>query len=411
MRANILTLGCKVNRYESDSIANQLALRGWQVGDSLDYADIYIINTCAVTAEAHRKSRQMITRAHRHNPSASIYIIGCGSEFSPESFKKDKVVYITGTDGKEKLADIINKDFPTCYNKNNVRYTNNPYLVSRTRAFVKIQDGCNNACSYCIIPYLRGASISRPTSEIVAEAQNYAKEYNEIVLVGINISLYGKDIGTNLSALIDALAVIPCRIRLSSFYIEAINEQLLFSLQRLHSFCDHFHLSIQSGDDDILKDMNRRYNTAECLEKIALIRKYFPNSAITADIITGYPTENEQRFVNTLNFVRQANFSNIHCFLFSPRKGTSAYQLSPLDKDIAKQRQLVLLSQAQELRVAFLKANLYKEYEVLFEEIKDGTATGYTGNYIRVYSHKPYSGIQKMITKSIYKDGLLVKGE
>ncbi len=411
MKANILTLGCKVNRYESEVVAKELALSGWQIGDSLEYADIYIINTCAVTAEASSKSRQMIARAKKYNPAAGIYIIGCGSEFAPESYAKEQVVYITGTNGKEKIVDIINKDYPACFNKDIVRDTNSPYLVSRTRVFVKIQDGCDNACSYCIIPYLRGGSVSRPIDEIVAEAHSYAKDYKEIVLVGINISLYGKDIGTNLSELINALAAVPCRVRLSSFYIEGINEQLMLALQRLHSFCDHFHLSVQSGDDAILKDMNRRYNTAECLEKIDLIRKYFPNCAIAADLIVGYPTENEARFDNTLRFIEQARFSDIHCFIFSPRKGTSAYQLSLPNKSIAKQRQAILLSHTGALRANFLKENLNKEHEVLFEEVKDGIASGYTRNYIRAYSAKPYNGIQNVVSTSLYKDGLLVKGE
>lgn len=410
MKAAILTLGCKVNRYESNDIACKLTEYGWQVADNLSYADIYIINTCAVTAEAHSKSRQMIARALRHNPDAFVYVIGCGSEFAPESFCRDRVAYILGADGKERLVDIIKQDYPIYFAKDKDIVPISGVLESRTRAYVKIQDGCNNACSYCIIPHLRGKSISRPIEQIVQEATALAEHYQEIVLVGINISLYGIDIGTSLPNLITALSHISSRVRLSSFYVEAITSELLDALSKMQAFCDHFHISAQSGDDKILKDMNRRYTAKECLERIQLIRQCFPNAGITADIISGFPTEDEQNFNNTLEFVRKTAFSDIHCFLYSPRKGTRAALLPPLAKDIAKARQEKLLAEAIRLKTNFLNANLDKELEVLFEERKGAMYCGYSGNYIRIYSSSPLEGRHKIKATKLFKDGLLIKG-
>lgn len=403
MKAVVFNIGCKVNQYESDKIIQALEERGFEVFSHFAFADIYIINTCAVTVEAERKSRQAVKRCLAHNPEGRIYICGCSSQNDPVQFEKKGVYYVCGVD-KKKLLERIDNDFLFCIPNRNILLK----PKDRTRAYVKIQDGCNNYCSYCIIPYLRGVSRSRAVEEIVQEVKALSQSTKEIVIVGINLSLYGKDIQESLAGLIRKLKDIDVRIRLGSFYAESIDRELLDSLFSLKQFCPHFHLSLQSGDDQTLKAMNRRYNTDTYAKKIELIRSYDKNAAITTDIIVGYPTENDKMFENSVNFVKNMKFGDIHIFPYSQRKRTKAADLTPLKPEIVKERVAVMTKTKRQLINEYLSANINKEQTVLFEEEEHGIKSGYSERYIRIYA-KTDRDLAKVMPKEFYKDGL--KGE
>ena len=407
MKAVVFTLGCKVNRYESDYIAQELAQKGYEVSDELSFADVYVLNTCAVTAEAEKKSRQAIARCRKFNENARIFVLGCASQKNAGAFMKDNVVYVAGTGAK---YDVINRidqtdvtvkktDLPTEFEAGTL------YTPSRTRSFIKIQDGCNNFCSYCVIPYLRGRSRSASIPDVVREAELLSEKTPEIVLTGINTMAFGKERGETLTDLIRALKNIDVRIRLSSFYAEGITEELMDALYSLKKFCPHYHLSLQSGDEKVLKDMNRRYTPEIYRQKIELVRSYDKNASITTDVIVGYPTEVEENFLNTLRFCREAAFSDLHIFPYSPREGTVAYRLKKLPSDIVADREKRLFDLKKELRTTYLKNNIGKEQEVLIEEKQGDYFVGYSRNYVKIYL-KNDGNIVNVTPTEIYSDGL-----
>ena len=407
MKAVVFTLGCKVNRYESDYILQELTSNGFEVSDELIPADVYILNTCAVTAEAERKSRQAVTRCLKCNPNAKVFVIGCASQKEPLSFKKDNVVYIGGTGAKYKvLSHIFDKESKINDNilpnecENTFLYT-----PSRTRSFVKIQDGCNNFCSYCIIPYLRGRSRSRNIDEIVKEVEALSEKTPEIVLTGINTMAYGSDIGTTLPRLIRELKDFDVRIRMSSFYAEGITEELLDDFFRLKHFCPHFHLSLQSGDADVLKAMNRHYTPEVYANKIELIRSYDPNATITTDIIVGFPTETEQNYLNTEKFCSSVRFSDLHIFPFSAREGTVAAKFKKLPSSVVVEREKRLFKIKKELRNEHFKRNIGLKHKVLIEQKVGEYYVGYSENYTKIYT-KQEGGIVEIIPQCQFKDGL-----
>ncbi|MBR1746657.1 MAG: tRNA (N(6)-L-threonylcarbamoyladenosine(37)-C(2))-methylthiotransferase MtaB [Clostridia bacterium] len=406
MRAVVFNLGCKVNRYESDVLAQELRSAGYDVFDELVPADIYVLNTCAVTAEAERKSRQSIARCRALNANAKIFICGCASQKSPDSFKKDNVVFIGGTSAKSVLLTHLEDATLLSEIKENPSTYEDSFLTTanRTRAYVKIQDGCNSFCSYCIIPFLRGRSRSRGIDSIVKEVDVLSAQTSEIVLTGINLMEYGKDIGTSLAKLVRALSSVNVRIRIGSFYAEGITEEFLDALFSLKKFCPHFHLSLQSGDDRILKDMNRKYTADIYRKKIEMIRSYDPNACITTDIITGYPTEGEINHRNTVTFVRDLCFSDIHVFPFSARVGTKAASLPVLSPGVVKERKDELLILKKRLQQNYLSQNIGMPQHVLTEE-KDGDYyVGYSQYYIRVYTRR--EGEITCIPTQQHKDGL-----
>lgn len=387
MVVSVYTLGCKVNQYESDSLISALNERGYKVTDSLDYADVYILNTCAVTTEAERKSRQLITRVRKLNPNAIIYVIGCASENNAEQFReREGIRFVCGVAGKsrlrlfEELEGISVATLPTEYEENNIP------LSLRARYYLKVQDGCDNFCSYCVLPYLRGRSRSRSIKSIVAELTKIAQSTNEVVLTGINLSSYGRDIGTSLKELLINIKGIIKRIRLGSLEIGIIDKELLLILQGLDEFCPHFHLSLQNGDNDVLRDMNRHYTREEYIERVDLIREYFPDAAITTDIIVGFPTETERTFNNTLDLVDRVKFADIHIFPYSRRPKTKAYNLKTLDKDIIHNRLKTLETLKDRYRQEYIDRSIMTPMEILVEEYKDGLYSGYTRNYIKLYS-------------------------
>lgn len=427
MKAVVFNLGCKTNRYETDAMSAEFRAAGIEVSSELTKADVYVLNTCAVTAEAEKKSRQAVARIRAKNPDAKIYVCGCASEKSPERFFKDGVKLIIGTAAKQKFVGEIffdlekteneiackEKDFSELSLKENklreipIEYEefSNPPIVNRTRAELKIQDGCNNFCSYCIIPYLRGRSRSRSLSSVVQEAEYLDGKTREIVLTGINLSAYGKEIGTNLAELVQRLRHIDARIRLGSFYVEGVTDELLQALRGLKNFCPHFHLSLQSGDDQVLRAMNRRYSTADYRKAVDKIRDYFPNAGITTDVITCYPTETEEMAKNTLAFLKDVHFSDIHVFVFSKREGTQAAKLRELPHEIKERRKSELLKLKTELQTAFALKNLGVPQSVLVEETFDGISVGYSENYIRVYTENA-EPLQTVVPKILYKDGI-----
>lgn len=401
MKAVVFTLGCKVNEVESASIAAELEKRGWLVSDELSPADVYILNTCAVTKEAEKKSRQLVSRALKYNPSALVYVCGCASQKNEQSFKDKGVRFVCGAKGKEAVVNAVVADFggegcfSLCYPKQ-----------LKTRSFIKIEDGCNNFCSYCVIPYLRGRVQSRPVEDVVEEVK--ACSSPEIVLTGINISAYNA-CENGLVGLIDALAFSDKRIRLGSIECRVIDDNLLSSLARLTDFAPQFHLSLQSGSNAVLKAMNRKYTREEYLQKCNLIYKYFPDAAITTDIIAGFCGETEQDFCDSLSIIKEAKLSRVHAFAFSPREGTVAYGMKDVPSDVKSDRLHRLLSAAQEAADEYVDLRLGREYEVIFEDY-DGIYTGgYTEGYIKVYVKGEHTGRAKVRLTERYLDGALAQ--
>lgn len=397
---NIITLGCKVNQYESEAVEEIFEARGYKKKEK--NADIYVINTCTVTNMSDRKSRQMISRARRDNPEAVIAVMGCYSQVKPEEVAAiDGVDIVLGSRNKEEVVDLcedvlqnkgaIDKVLSLSETKTieDLQISNQEAM---TRAYMKIQDGCNMYCSYCLIPYARGNISSRDMESIKEEAKRLAQNgYKEIVLTGIHVSSYGKDLknGTSLIDVIEEVAKTKGieRIRLSSMEPRHITRDFLERMKATGKACDHFHLSLQSGSDKILKAMNRKYDTVLYKEKVAEIREVFPNAGITTDIIVGYPGESEENHKETINFVNEIKFSKTHLFKFSPREGTPAASMGEQVNGNIKKARLHELEKIEEAnRKEFLEKQIGKVLSVLIESKSDleGYAGGYSTNYIKV---------------------------
>lgn len=384
MKFSVLTLGCKVNKYESDALIFKLKEMGYEATDKLEWADAYIINTCAVTNEAEKKSRQMLERARKFNPEAKIYIMGCASQDNPWQFEKKGAQYVIGTANRIQLLDELEKT--GCFLREiPLNYEDDLFSAqSLTRAFIKIQDGCSRFCTYCLIPYMRGRSRSRKEESIIDEVKKLPENCKEIVLVGIDVSDFkiGKEKG--LAKLLRDLDKFGKRLRLSSLEDNLIDESFLKSLSQTKNFCPHFHLSLQSGSDDVLKKMNRHYTTDQFERSVKLIRKYFPNAGITTDIIVGFPTESENDFEKTIEFVKKIKFSQLHIFPYSKRKGTAAAKIyKDLSGEIKKKRLKILKSVGDKLKAEFINNNFTGK--VLIEEKNGDYFEGYTENYIKCY--------------------------
>lgn len=378
MKVCVLTLGCKVNKYESDSLLNIFKQKGWEVSDILEKADVYVINTCAVTSEAEKKSRQMIARCKKLNPDAKIYICGCAAQNNPSQFL-GKAELIKGVAGKNKIALLSSgvqiDDVLKQYQQEEFA------LQSRTRAYIKVQDGCNNFCSYCIIPYLRGRSRSRDLNSILEEVKSLDDGIKEIVLTGINLSDFRIDGKLGLLPLLQELDRFNLRMRLSSMEEVIADEEFIKGLSKLKNFCPHFHLSLQSGCDSVLKRMNRRYTTCEFEKTCRLIRKYFPSASITTDVIVGFPEESEEEFDQTQQFIKKIAFAGLHIFPYSHREGTVASRKKDLDFSVKKMRADKLKKLDEKLRCDFIKQNKFGR--VLIEEVVNGKSYGFTENYIK----------------------------
>lgn len=397
---NIITLGCKVNQYESEAVEELFLEKGYQ--RQARNADIYVINTCTVTNMSDRKSRQMISRARRDNPDAVIAVMGCYSQVKPEEVAEiNGVDIVLGSRNKESVVELCED---ILQNKNvrdkiiapsetksfeELQISNQTEM---TRAYLKIQDGCNMYCSYCLIPYARGNIVSRGIGDIVEETKRLAANgFKEIVLTGIHVSSFGKDFNEDIS-LIDAIEAVAKvdgieRIRLSSMEPRHISRNFLERMKATGKACDHFHLSLQSGSDDILKAMNRKYDTVIFKQKVNLIREVFPNAGITTDIIVGFPGETEENHKQTMSFVEEIKFSKTHLFKFSPREGTRAAKMGDqINGNIKKERLHDLEKLEEKNRIEFLEKQLDQILSVLIESKSDfkGYSGGYSTNYLKV---------------------------
>ncbi len=407
MRAALTTLGCKVNHYETEAMRELFAQAGWEIVDFSDAADVYVVNTCTVTQTSDTKSRQMIARAHRKNPDALVVAVGCYAQTAPERVSAlEGVGLVLGTDGR---SEIVSRVKDALRAKSGESFVNPIYEMrtfeplsavrdSRTRATLKIQDGCVNFCSYCIIPYARGPLRSRPPEDISKEVALLANEgYKEIVLTGIHLASYGRDLDGELT-LPDAIerASEPDgirRVRLGSLEPLFVTKEVAKALSQNPKICRQFHLSLQSGSDTVLRRMNRRYTAQEYLDAIGLLRLYMPSCAVTTDVIAGFPGETEDEHKETLALCGRAAFARMHVFPFSLRKGTRAEQLSgQLPKVIKEARAKELLGLGKRLTKAYLDSQIGSVVEVLSES--DGA--GYSGNYIRVRTAAPEGEIVRI---------------
>lgn len=426
MKVCVMTLGCKVNKYEGDALIYNLKLKGYEATDKFEPADVYVINTCAVTLEAEKKSRQMIARCKKYNKNAKFFVCGCASQKNSAQFLDKGVDYVSGVAGKIKISEYIDKlaknDKRILRKRNRIIKLPKDYEddlfaeQTRTRAYIKIQDGCNNFCSYCIIPYLRGRSRSRAIFSIINEVSKLDKNIKEIVLTGINVTDYKIDGTPSLLLLLTELDTFGKRIRLSSMEESLISEEFAKGLSKLNNFCPHFHLSLQSGSSTVLKRMNRHYTADEFKKSVEIIRKYFPLAGITTDIIVGFPGESEEEFQETYDFAKEIGFSQLHIFQYSNREGTVASKIyKDLPNNIKQERFEKLNSLNKQLKVEFIKKN--KVGQVLIEEIIDGYYVGYLKNYIRCYIPLSDKKIKENIVDEIvevkikepYKDGALAK--
>ena len=406
MKAAIHNLGCKTNAYEAEAMEQALKEAGYEIVDFNGEvpADVYVVNTCSVTNIADRKSRQMLHKAKAKNPGAVIVAVGCFVQANADEIMANEPVDIClGSNDKHLLIECINEvlsggekitrvsDIEKETEFEELEINNKP---RHTRAFIKIQDGCNRFCSYCIIPYVRGRIRSRGLDDIVSEVSSLTqKGVKEVVLTGINLSSYGADFGdgTDIADVVLALNEIPGieRVRISSFEPQLITEEFLEKLKPADKLCPHFHLSMQSGCDTVLERMRRGYTTEEYLDKCRLLRKFYDNPSITTDIITAFPGETEEEFRQTYDFLEKVGFFDIHVFPFSPRKGTPAAAMDGrIDGRTAKLRTALLISKGEELTLKELNKRKGLKADILAEEyiLKNGELflTGHTADYVKV---------------------------
>ena len=399
MNIYFITFGCKVNLYETENMKQNFIRYGYNISVQESEANIFIINSCTVTGTGDKKLKKEIRRLKRSYPDSIIVLTGCFPQaFSDEAEKINDVDIISGTKNRNILPDLVSEYLNTrnkiyCVSqysrKENFEFMSNSGYDNNTRAFVKIQDGCNMFCTYCIIPYSRGNFRSKPIKDIISEVEQLAlKGYKEIVLVGINLSFYGIDSGKRLIDAVEAVCATKGieRVRLGSIEPEMITEQDIIRLSRLEKLCPQFHLSLQSGCDKTLKAMNRRYSTDDYNKIVDTLRHNFENCSITTDIMVGFPGETDEDFKQSLKFVEKIVFSKSHIFPYSPRKGTPAAEFdNQIPENIKHQRAAQMIDVTNRSMHKFLESQLGKEFPVLFEREKsDGIHHGFTPNYTQV---------------------------
>ena len=399
MRVAIYTLGCKVNQYETQAMEQELVRRGHTLVPFEETADAYIVNTCSVTAVSDKKSRQMIRRCRKLNENAVVAACGCYVQTHPDEAAGLALDLIAGTGDRMAFLDLLEQ---AAHEKEPVTLLDDALrrrqfevlpaggMAERTRAMLKVEDGCVNFCTYCIIPYARGPVRSLPLETAVEQtAQLRAEGYRELVLTGIEISSWGHDLknGTGLIDLLEAVSTAAghMRIRLGSLEPRTITEDFCRRAARLANLCPHFHLSMQSGCDDTLRRMNRKYDTARFYESVSLLRQYFDRPAITTDLITGFPGETEEEFAQTLAFIGRCGFAAMHIFPYSVRPGTKAAAMpDQCTAAVKEQRAARAAETAERMKQAYLRGCVGQTYPVLFEQEKNGLYVGHAPNYCQV---------------------------
>lgn len=405
------TLGCKVNQYETNAMEQQFIKNNYEIVENTQKADIYVINTCTVTNMAERKSRQMLRRVKEINPSAVLVVCGCYAQVAKNELEQiPEIDIILGINEKNEIVQIVKNYMEKMAEQDkrsqeaeiddvskqkefldfgDVTYT------EKNRAVVKVQDGCNMFCSYCIIPYARGRIRSRKIESVVSEIEKIAKEkIKEVVITGIHVASYGKDFDNENTSkkirLIDLLEAINKidgidRIRLSSLEPTIVDEEFATRLSKLDKICDHFHLSLQSGCDETLKRMNRKYTTQIYRDAVATLRKYYPEASFTTDVIVGFPGETDEEFAKTYEFLKEIDFYRLHVFKYSPRRGTVAEKMpNQIDGNKKEERSNKLIELSNSTENKHNQSYIVKTVKVLFEEFEDGFFKGHTTNYMMV---------------------------
>ncbi len=418
---NIQTLGCKVNKYDSEAIVKILTDNDFIEVNDDEVADIYIINTCSVTNLSEKKSRQVIRRAKKSNPDSIVIACGCYSQVSPEEVANiEEVDIVIGTKDRLKIIDLI-KEVEENKNQTLVSVSDvlhetyfEPLEIDKisdmTRAYLKIQEGCNQFCAYCIIPYTRGKIRSREVRDVIEEVEKLAKNgIKEVVLAGIHIASYGKDL-TNVS-LLDVIKLVAKvdgieRVRMSSVEPNLMNEEFISELSKIPEVCNHFHLSLQSGSDTTLKNMNRKYDSEKYFKSVELIRKYFKDVALTTDVIVGFPGETEEDFQESYDFCKKVGFSKMHIFPYSPKKGTKACtMLNQIDNSVKNERAKILGDLDRELSRQFFESQVGNTQKVLIErEVSENIYEGHTTNYLNLKIKSDKNIVNTVVKVKIFEN-------
>lgn len=403
MKVYFYTLGCRVNQYETDAARELFIKAGFEISSSAEDADVCVVNTCTVTGEADRKSRQQLRRMARLNPGTIVVAMGCMTEMAEAVIDadvvcgtKDKTQVVNKTleyirrreEGEEFQRGVLHHR-PEVSKKDEFHEFGTVLSPEGTRAFIKVEDGCNKFCTYCIIPFARGRVASRDESAVIKEAEDLASRgFKEVIVSGIHVCSYGKDRGEDHTALVKLLKKINDidgieRIRLGSLEPMSLTDDFIKGLSEVSKLCPHFHLSLQSGCDKVLKKMNRDYTSDEYLQRVSRLREIYPEMSLTTDIICGFPEETEEDFAATCNFVTKAGFTKVHTFPYSEREGTVAAKMKQVSMNVRKERASRLIEISDRLENEFAAKKAGKVSEVLVETIKDGFAGGYTPEYIR----------------------------
>lgn len=426
MKFAFYTLGCKTNQYETQAMEHLLLEKGHEIGSFEEVCDGYVINTCSVTAVADKKNRAVIRRCRRDNPQAVIAVCGCYSQHDPEAVRALGIDVIGGSGQRQAFVEMLldaagekrhEEQLDNALGRREFECLPAGGLEERTRAMLKVQDGCVNFCTYCIIPYTRGPIRSAPLEVAVAQAKELAvRGYREIVLTGIEIAGWGQDQPgkPELALLVEEIckAVPDLRIRLGSLEPRVVTEDFCRRLSVFPNLCPQFHLSMQSGSDTVLSRMKRKYDTARYYQSVELLRKFFPECAVTTDMIVAFPGETEEEFAESLAFIRKCAFADMHIFPYSRRPGTPADKMPGQHNNATKEaRSRAAIALAEEMSRAYREGFIGRTLEVLFEEREGEFYTGHAPNYIKVYARGEdlHNEIRTVTVLEVYRDGVLAQ--
>lgn len=420
MKVYFYTLGCKVNQYETQAMSEKLQKAGYEITSNSNDADVFVVNSCTVTASGDKKSRQAVRRFKRNNPDSIVILTGCMPQAYPQQARSlDSADIIIGNRNDEDIVSVLNKHIETKERVDNIilHKTGDCFdnlaisnFSERTRAFVKVQDGCNRFCSYCIIPTSRGRARSKPIEQLEKELKNIASNgYKEVTLVGINLSFYGEGLGYDLYDAVKLACSFDSfeRVRLGSLEPDNISDEMIEKLSKLDKFCPQFHISLQSGCDKTLKNMNRHYDSQEYYTLCQKLRRSFKDATLTTDIMVGFPMETKEDFEESIKFAKKVKFEKIHAFPYSVRPGTKAEMMTPqIQKSVKEERCKELIQVAEEIRKDFFNSQVGKTVEILCETFEDGYVYGYTKNYtpLKVKNDKKLHGIIKQVKITDFDD-------